>query len=52
MLSIFDGIGDKLQERDSWDRTMGALLGAAARGSRYLAEQIILKQLQFDEIDY
>jgi hypothetical protein len=52
MVSIFDGIGDKLRERDSRDRTMGALLGAAARGSRYSAEQIILEQLRFDEIDY
>jgi hypothetical protein len=52
MLSIFDGIGNKLRERDSRDRTMGALLGAAARGSRYSAEQIILEQLRFDEIDY
>jgi hypothetical protein len=52
MLNIFDGIGDKLRERDSRDRTMGALLSAAARGSRYSAEQIILEQLRFDEIDY
>jgi NACHT domain len=52
MISVFNGIGDKLQERDSRDRTMNALLGAAARGSRYSAEQIILEQLRFDEIDY
>lgn len=52
MISIFEGMREKMQERDSRDRTMAALLGAAARGSRYSAEQIILEQLRFDEIDY
>jgi hypothetical protein len=52
MRDIFTGIEDKLRKQETRNQTMQALLTAAASGSRYSAEQIILEQLRFDEIDY
>ncbi|CAO2652866.1 Nn.00g022770.m01.CDS01 [Neocucurbitaria sp. VM-36] len=49
---IFQGIGKKLQEHDSRNRTMTALLSAAASGSQFAAEQFVLEQLWFEEINY
>ncbi|KAJ4363073.1 hypothetical protein N0V83_010193 [Neocucurbitaria cava] len=49
---IFGGIGKKLQENESRNRTMTALLSAVACGSQYAAEQFVLEQLRFEEIDY
>lgn len=48
---VFDGIKDKLRENESRNRTMAALLSAAAKGSRYSAEQVILEHLWFEEIN-
>ncbi|KAF2106137.1 hypothetical protein BDV96DRAFT_626020 [Lophiotrema nucula] len=52
MKEIFDGIGTKLQKQGSRDRTITALLGAAASGSQYAAEQLVLANLWFEEIQY
>ena len=48
---VFNSIGDKLQENESRNRMMATLLSAAAKGSRYSAEQVILEHLRFDEIN-
>ncbi|KAK8121837.1 hypothetical protein PG984_010507 [Apiospora sp. TS-2023a] len=48
---IFDDIGKKLEEEQSRDKTMMALLGAASAGSRFAAEQMILEQLWFSAIN-
>jgi hypothetical protein len=40
-----------LQENESRNHAIAALLGAAAKGSRYSSEQLILEQLRFDAIN-
>lgn len=51
MVEIFHGMGDKERKQELRNRTMKALFKAAASGCRYSAEQIILEQIRFEEID-
>lgn len=46
----FQDLEKKLQQNDSRNHVMTALLGAARKGSRYSTEQIILEHLRFDTI--
>lgn len=46
----FEDLEKKLQQNESRNHVMTALLDAARKGSRYSAEQIILEHLRFDTI--
>ncbi|KAJ4176077.1 hypothetical protein NW767_015565 [Fusarium falciforme] len=48
---LFSGIKDALQKEDSREHTIAALLSAAAQGSRYSAEQMILEHIRFESIN-
>ncbi|OAL43613.1 hypothetical protein IQ07DRAFT_290683 [Pyrenochaeta sp. DS3sAY3a] len=50
--SLFKNIGRKLQNQESRNYIMTALLNAAASGSQYAIEQFILEQMRYEEMSY
>lgn len=50
--SVFEDIGRKLQDQQSRNYIMTALLSAAASGSQYAIEQFILEQIRYEEMSY
>ncbi|KAH7339188.1 hypothetical protein BKA66DRAFT_507058, partial [Pyrenochaeta sp. MPI-SDFR-AT-0127] len=52
IIGIFKDIGTKMKIEEDRNSTSEALLSAAASGSQYAAEQLVLEQLRFEEINY